>query len=306
MSPADALSTPSVPDTVSHPALLAAQELITLGTSSSSRRRPGNRPLLPSRTTSLSNGRVIPLRSTSMTSSYEVPSTPSTASLCQHNSANYDCIIKNLIVDRSENDPSGARTSAAPSSKHVVRVSPRSRTLGSDPRRLLDSRYQSSMPSSEPRGSDAHDMVIYLRSQHLNRFIELPRPFPDRPLRVSLAEVGSPSGRPVLLFLGLGCVRYLAALFDDLAKAVGLRLICIDRWGMGKTGNVSAECRSLTGWAEVVEKVLDKIEVKSFQIIAHSAGAPYACATALRLGNKVTGKLHLLAPWVGADIDSGE
>ena len=149
-------------------------------------------------------------------------------------------------------------------------------------------------------------MAIYLRSPHLNRFITLPRPYPDRPLRVSYAEVGSPTGRPVLLFLGLGCVRYLVALFDDLGRAFNLRLICIDRWGLGKTDNVPQEQRSLTQWGLVVEKVLDQLGIDGFQVVAHSAGAPYACAVALQMRGRVKGKLHFLAPWVNSEIDGGE
>ena len=149
-------------------------------------------------------------------------------------------------------------------------------------------------------------MAIYLHSPHLNRLLDLPRPFPEKPLRVSLADVGSPTGRPILLFLGLGCVRYLIALFDDIARAFNLRLICIDRWGLGRTDNVPQDRRGLTEWAQVVERVVNEMGVDDFQIVAHSAGAPYACATAICLGGRVKGRLHLLAPWVNSDIDGGK
>lgn len=33
-----------------------------------------------------------------------------------------------------------------------------------------------------------------------------------------------------MVFLGLGCVRYLTALYDEMAIALNLRLICIDRY----------------------------------------------------------------------------
>ncbi|OCF55789.1 hypothetical protein L486_06541 [Kwoniella mangroviensis CBS 10435] len=150
-----------------------------------------------------------------------------------------------------------------------------------------------------------HSYAVYLRSTHLNKIISLPRQYPETPLHISLAEVGNPHGKPVIIFLGLGCVRYLISLFDDFAKTFNLRLICIDRWGYGKTDQVSSDKRNPLDWADIVTRVLDVLEIRDFQILAHSAGSPYAMALALRMRNRVKGKVHLLAPWVGADIDGG-
>jgi pimeloyl-ACP methyl ester carboxylesterase len=145
---------------------------------------------------------------------------------------------------------------------------------------------------------------LYLRSPNLNRYFSFPRQSPDPPLRVSVAEVGSLTGAPVLLFLGLGCVRYLTALFDDLAKALDLRLICIDRWGYGKTDMVDESKRGLREWAAIVERVVDEMKIRQFSVLAHSAGCPYALAAANRMKERVVGKIHLLAPWVGTDVDN--
>ena len=141
------------------------------------------------------------------------------------------------------------------------------------------------------------DIVHYLRSQRLTRLMTLKQP-PNHHLNVSLADVGSISGHPVVVFLGLGCVRYLVALYDELAESLGLRLICIDRWGLGKTGVVTDSRRGFLEWATVVEEVLDQLEVGRFSIMAHSAGCPYALATAIRLKSRVSGPIHLLAPWI--------
>ena len=181
------------------------------------------------------------------------------------------------------------------------------------PRRMTASPSLSSTRSNSNKESsqadriseeDSHNIAVYLRSSRLNRLIRLPRPFPNGPLQVSLADLGSPTGTPVLIFLGIGCVRHLIALFDDLARALGLRLICIDRWGFGKTTNVPQERRGPMEWAVVVERVLTALEVKDVRIIAHSAGAPYAAATALRLGDSVKGRINFLAPWIKAEIHS--
>ena len=144
----------------------------------------------------------------------------------------------------------------------------------------------------------------YLRSPRLTRLITLRRP-PHRGLTVSLADVGSPTGLPVVVFLGLGCVRYLIALYDEMAEALGLRLIAIDRWGMGRTGDVDTEKRGMQAWAAICEEVLDIMGVGEVGVMAHSAGAPYSLAFALRVGTRVRGAVHLLAPWAGGGIEAG-
>ncbi|WVO14013.1 hypothetical protein L204_101638 [Cryptococcus depauperatus] len=179
---------------------------------------------------------------------------------------------------------------------------------------------RASTPSKTPKGSkrlslpitpnstpdltegETHEHAKYLRSPHLNRTLTIAHP---HSITVSYADVGHPRGYPVVFFLGLGCVRYLIALFDDIARAFNLRLVCIDRWGLGKTTQIAQDKRDIHEWAKVVERVLNEMKVDKFQVVAHSAGAPYALATVMRMKERVRGKLHLLAPWVGAEIDGG-
>lgn len=157
---------------------------------------------------------------------------------------------------------------------------------------------------SPPPPDSAMAIAQYLRSPRLTKLLTLRRP-PHRGLTVSLADVGNPNGKPVLVFLGLGCVRYLIALYDEMAEALGLRLIAVDRWGMGRTGDVPQEQRGLKEWAAVCEEVIDTLGIRTCGVLAHSAGAPYALAFALRVHQRVTGSIHLLAPWVGGGIDVG-
>ncbi|KAA1110208.1 hypothetical protein PGT21_014258 [Puccinia graminis f. sp. tritici] len=152
--------------------------------------------------------------------------------------------------------------------------------------------------------SQADDQIaLYLRSTRLTTLIKLQRQ--QSPMTVSLADVGSPTGHPVIVFLGLGCVRYLVGLYDELAEALGLRIICIDRWGLGKTTEVPDEQRGFLEWASVVEEVADQLLLDRFSILAHSAGAPYALASSLRLADRVYGSIHLLAPWVSMTAEGG-
>lgn len=173
------------------------------------------------------------------------------------------------------------------------------------PRPALSERSASSAPSQMCGGSSGQtishrheeEIAQYLRSPRLTRMVLL-RKLPNQHLQVSMADVGDPQGNPVVVFLGLGSVRYLVALYDEIAAALGLRLICIDRWGMGKTSNIPDSRRGFLEWSLVVEEVLEQLGIKRFSVLAHSAGTPYAFACSLRFSQSIVGSLHLLAPWI--------
>ena len=157
-------------------------------------------------------------------------------------------------------------------------------------------------PTSIESPSTSAELNAYLRSTRLTRIVRLRRER-QRGVNVSFADVGAAGGHPVFVFLGLGCVRYLVALYDEMAEMLGLRLICFDRWGLGKTSEVPEERRGFLEWADVVEEVADELGIARFGLLAHSAGAPYALATALRLAPRIDGAVHLLAPWASVSND---
>ena len=75
-------------------------------------------------------------------------------------------------------------------------------------------------------------MAQYLRSARLTALLKLtrsPHASADNPLTVSLSDLGDRTGHPILVFLGLGCVRHVMGLYDEMADCMGLRLITIDR-----------------------------------------------------------------------------
>jgi len=80
--------------------------------------------------------------------------------------------------------------------------------------------------------SASQAIAEYLRSARLTTLLRLTR-YPhaslDHPLTVSLADMGDPNGFPLVVFLGLGCVRHIMGLYDEMADCLGLRLIAIDR-----------------------------------------------------------------------------
>ncbi|KAI0702488.1 hypothetical protein BC835DRAFT_1263873 [Cytidiella melzeri] len=160
-----------------------------------------------------------------------------------------------------------------------------------------------------PIHSAAQNIAKYLRSTRLTTMLTLTRsPHASRecPLRVSLSDLGSPTGTPLVVFLGLGCVRHIMGLYDEMAALLGIRLITIDRWGLGKTDSPRTKvARGIPEWATVVEEVLDALHIDQCSIMAHSAGAPYALAFASRFPERIRGDLCLLAPWVGGGENAG-
>ncbi|GAA5851067.1 hypothetical protein JCM8547_009170 [Rhodosporidiobolus lusitaniae] len=202
-----------------------------------------------------------------------------------------------------------SRSASAPSARSGTPTTPVPRVSSPSPSPSSSHHPLTSLPSSS---SATHDLAVLLRSPRLTRLFTLRTP-PNNGLTVSLADVGSPSGHPVLVFLGLGSVRYLVALYDEIASELGLRLICVDRWGLGKTGEVKDEKRGFVEWASVVEEVVSPacLDLQRFSILAHSAGAPYAVAVATSppssgLYERVHGSLHLLAPWVSTPSGEAE
>ncbi|CAB4386972.1 unnamed protein product [Rhizophagus irregularis] len=119
---------------------------------------------------------------------------------------------------------------------------------------------------------------------------------------VSFSEVGDRNGFPVFVFLGMGCVRYFIAFFDDLAKSYNLRLICPDRPGIGLSDDVKAEDQQVLKWPDVIEELCDIMEIPKFFIMAHSAGAPYALACAMKIPQRLQGTIYLVSPWVSTTV----
>jgi hypothetical protein len=76
--------------------------------------------------------------------------------------------------------------------------------------------------------SQSEAIATYIRSARLTTLIKLPRPL-RAPLQVSVSDLGDTNGRPLLVFLGLGAVRYIMGLYDEMAEILGLRIITIDR-----------------------------------------------------------------------------
>lgn len=146
------------------------------------------------------------------------------------------------------------------------------------------------------RRDSVEDAVLgFLRAQRLNQKIR--HIVSGR--TISFSEVGDPKGSAVIVCVGMGLTRFVTAFYDELATTLRLRLVTIERPGVGDSDGYPQNDRSgPLNWPNDVLTVCDHLGIESFSLLAHSAGAVYALATALVLPHMVKGKVHLLAPWI--------
>ncbi|KAI5296390.1 hypothetical protein KEM52_003112 [Ascosphaera acerosa] len=143
---------------------------------------------------------------------------------------------------------------------------------------------------------DSIDIAIgdFLSAPRLNQTVL--HPADNR--SIAFSEVGDPHGQPVFICLGMGLTRYVSAFYDDLARALKLRLITPDRPGIGGS-EVNDEGRvTPLAWPDDIAIICNHLKIIRFSILAHSAGAIYALAAAMRMPQHIRGRIHLLAPWI--------
>jgi pimeloyl-ACP methyl ester carboxylesterase len=114
--------------------------------------------------------------------------------------------------------------------------------------------------------------------------------------RLGYAEWGDPRGGPLLYFHGWPGSRIEGRLGDEAAKASGVRLIAIDRPGMGLSDFQPG--RTLVDWPADVVQVAAALGLNRFSVLGISGGGPYAAACAWRLADRLvrTGIVSGLAP----------
>ena len=100
------------------------------------------------------------------------------------------------------------------------------------------------------------------------------------------AEYGDPDGAPLFYFHGWPSSRVEAVLYDEPARAAGVRVISIDRPGIG----LSTYKRGyrLRDWPPDVAALARSLGLERFAVVGISSGAPYSIACAYQLGEMVT------------------
>jgi len=101
------------------------------------------------------------------------------------------------------------------------------------------------------------------------------------------AEFGDPAGQPAFLFHGIPGSRLEAGLIDADATANGIRVIGVDRPGMGNSTFQSE--RTFLDWPGDVAELADHLELDRFAIIGISGGGAYVSACAVTMPERITG-----------------
>jgi pimeloyl-ACP methyl ester carboxylesterase len=114
--------------------------------------------------------------------------------------------------------------------------------------------------------------------------------------RLGFAEWGDAGGRPLLYFHGWPGSRAEGRLADETARSRGIRLIAIDRPGMGLSDFQPR--RTLVDWADDVVELAAALTLDRFAVLGISGGTPYAAACAWKLSQRLTsvGTVSGLAP----------
>ena len=99
-------------------------------------------------------------------------------------------------------------------------------------------------------------------------------------------ESGDPSGVPVIAFHGTPGSRLQVSVFDEAARAAGVRLICPDRPGYGLS--TFQPSRRLTQWSDDVRELVDHMGIDTFAVLGVSGGGPHALVCAALLGGRIT------------------
>jgi pimeloyl-ACP methyl ester carboxylesterase len=104
--------------------------------------------------------------------------------------------------------------------------------------------------------------------------------------RLAYEEFGDPEGRPVLYFHGYPGSRVEGRLAAEGAARRGIRLISVDRPGMG--GSDFQPRRRIADWPADVAVLADALGLERFGVMGVSGGGPYTLVCAWRLPERVS------------------
>src|SRR5262245_64276336 len=95
---------------------------------------------------------------------------------------------------------------------------------------------------------------------------------------LAYCEVGDPHGPLVVHNHGGPSSRLEARLFAEAATRHGLRFLCVDRPGIGRSSPQPS--RSYAGWADDMTAIADALGYRAFGVTGWSEGGPWALAAA--------------------------
>jgi hypothetical protein len=155
-----------------------------------------------------------------------------------------DEVNRSLIMHEQKNTPTPSRAQSIGRTRTLSIYSDGMRSIGSGSNNV---RVPSIFSASSPQAEDDYEedygtvatsvpaidpVVSFLRSTRITTLLKLtrtPHASPSHPLTISLCDLGDENGFPLVVFLGLGCVRHVMGLYDEMAQLLGLRIIAVDR-----------------------------------------------------------------------------
>ncbi|MFX0098729.1 MAG: alpha/beta hydrolase [Candidatus Hodarchaeota archaeon] len=99
--------------------------------------------------------------------------------------------------------------------------------------------------------------------------------------KLGFAEFGKTGGKPVFYFHGKNSSRLEPKMYDIEKKQVNVRLISVDRPGMGISD--FQENRTIINWPDDIRELADQLKIEKFSVLGGSGGAPYALACAYKI-----------------------
>lgn len=104
--------------------------------------------------------------------------------------------------------------------------------------------------------------------------------------QLAYTEHGDLDGAPVFFFHGNPGSRYMRHPDENIATALGLRIITPDRPGFGLSD--FQPLRQLVDYASDIRELADHLQVDQFRTFGVSAGGPYVAACAYALPNRLS------------------
>ncbi|KAE8392932.1 Alpha/Beta hydrolase protein [Aspergillus alliaceus] len=146
----------------------------------------------------------------------------------------------------------------------------------------------------------------YISHPRFHRRFTLPATADHDTLTVTYADIGSTPdppnlNPPTILFMpGMFASRYTGALIHAIAEKLGVRVLVVDRPGMGDSTDVPLDQR-LPIWLELVPRLLTHLGIEHVALVSHSLGTIYLLNTLFycrQYLHPVRPFVAFLAPWV--------
>jgi pimeloyl-ACP methyl ester carboxylesterase len=117
---------------------------------------------------------------------------------------------------------------------------------------------------------------------------------------LGVLESGAADGKPIFFFPGFGVSATAVHPDSTLAESAGVRIISVDRPGIGKSSPSSR--RTLLDWPSDIAALADRLGIQRFGVLGWSGGGPHALACAFRLAGRVsvTGLFSCAPPFADA------